>query len=126
MTTPVPPTQSPRRVLFVEDEPGLRRAYQRFFARQYDMAFAGTGREARAEFERFQPHVLVLDLRLPDADGVDVLRDLRALRPDLPVVITTSYSSMQPLVELLGLKHSGYVVKPFDLNDLSSLIDDAR
>jgi len=112
-------------VLFVEDEPGLLRAYRRFFARHYEMAFAATGRAARVEFERFGPQVLVLDLHLPDADGVDVLRELRERRPDLPVIITTSYSSMQPLVEVLGLRHSGYVVKPFDLNDLAKLIDAA-
>ena len=116
---------APRRVLFVEDEPGLQRAYRRFFARQFEMAFAATGRAARSEFERFRPDVLVLDLHLPDADGVDVLRDLRERQPELPVVITTSYSSMQPIVEVLGLRHSGYIVKPFDLNELAQLIDAA-
>lgn len=119
-------SEPPRRVLFVEDEQGLLRAYERFFAHTYDMAFAATGREARRYLKEFRPDVVVLDLHLPDADGVDVLREVRERLPDLPVVITTSYSSMQPLVEVLGLAHSGYVVKPFDLNDLARLIDDAR
>lgn len=113
------------RVLFVEDEPGLQRAYQRFFANDYAMAFAGSGREARAELDQFHPDLMVLDLHLPDADGVDILRDARSRRPDLPVIITTSYSSMQPLVEVLGLTHSGYVVKPFDLHDLARIIANA-
>jgi DNA-binding response OmpR family regulator len=122
---PTPPPGARRRVLFIEDEPGLLRAYRRFFDRQYVMTFAGTGREARAELARGRPDVVVLDLHLPDADGVDLLREVREGRPDLPVVITTSYSSMQPLVEVLGLAHSGYIVKPFDLNDLARLIDAA-
>lgn len=125
MTTPAPPAGSRPRVLFVEDEPSLQSAYQRFFTRQYEMAFAGTGREARAEFARFRPDVLVLDLHLPDADGVDILRDLREHRPDLPVIFTTAYSSMQSVLEMLGVTHSGYAVKPFELTDLAKLIADA-
>lgn len=108
------------RILFVEDEVGLRQAYQRFFQRQYELAFAETGREARAQLEAFAPDLVVLDLKLPDADGMDVLRDLRAVRPDLRVVITTSYASQQPLFEMLGIPYQGYLVKPFSLGDLEA------
>jgi two-component system NtrC family response regulator len=109
-------------VLFVEDEVGLRQAYQRYFQRQFDVAFAETGREARDQLQAFNPGLVVLDLKLPDADGMDVLRDLRALQPDLRVVITTSYASQQPLFEMLGIPFQGYLVKPFSLADLEAQI----
>jgi DNA-binding response OmpR family regulator len=67
----------------------------------------------------------VLDLRLPDTDGMDLLRDLRALQPDLRVVVTTSYASMQPLFEVLGIPYCGYLVKPFSLTELQAAIDAA-
>jgi DNA-binding response OmpR family regulator len=114
-----------RRVLFVEDETGLRQAYRRFFGGRFDTAFAGTGAEARALVREFAPDLVVLDLRLPDGDGMDLLRDLRAQRADLRVVVTTSYASMQPLFEMLGIAHSGYLVKPFSLSDLGAQIDAA-
>jgi DNA-binding response OmpR family regulator len=114
-----------RRVLFVEDEPGLRQAYRRYFASRFDTAFATTGAEARELVREFAPEVVVLDLRLPDGDGMDLLRDLRASRPELRVVITTSYASMQPLFEMLGIAHNGYLVKPFPLSDLGAQIDAA-
>ena len=121
----VAPDDASRRVLFVEDESGLRHAYQRYFADRFTAAFATTGAEARVLVRDFAPDLMVLDLRLPDADGMELLRDLRALRPDLRVVVTTSYASMRPLFEMLGIAHSGYLVKPFPLSELAAQIDAA-
>ncbi len=89
------------------------------------MAFAGTGVQAMDELQGFVPDVVVMDMRLPDTDGIELLRRMRAHRADLSVIITTSYVSMEPMVEMLGIGHSGYLVKPFDLDELSARIDAA-
>ncbi|HEU5261690.1 MAG TPA: response regulator [Gemmatimonadales bacterium] len=115
-----------RKVLFVEDETALRRTYNRFFAERYDIAFAASGTEARRQLQEFDPEVLVLDLRLPDTDGVTLLQEIRASHPSLPVVVTTAYVSMEPLINVLDLGHSGYLIKPFDMEDLAARIDAAR
>jgi len=120
MASPSPPR---RKVLFVEDEPTLRRTYKRFFAHRYDVAFAASGSEARRQMDEFHPEVLVLDLRLPDTDGITLLQEIRASRPTIPVIVTTSYVSMEPLINVLDLGHSGYLVKPFDMDDLAARID---
>jgi DNA-binding response OmpR family regulator len=112
-----------RRVLFVEDEPALRLSYQRAFASRYEAAFAATGAEAVRLLEEHRPDVAVLDLRLPDTDGIDLLRRLRAVRPDLRVIITSAYVSFEPQLRVLDLPHHGYLVKPFDLGDLAQRID---
>jgi DNA-binding response OmpR family regulator len=117
------PAGTRRKVLFVEDEAALRRTYKRFFAARYEVAFAASGTEARRQLEEFHPEILVLDLRLPDTDGVTLLQEIRQSRPTLPVIVTTSYVSMEPLINVLDLGHSGYLVKPFDLEDLASRID---
>lgn len=114
-----------RRVLFVEDEVSLRRSYQRYFGERYDVVVAADGAEAlRLAGERV-PDVAVLDLRLPDTDGIALLRRLRALAPALPVVITSAYLSLEPQLSVLDLPHHGYLVKPFDLAELGSRIDAA-
>ncbi|MGH7547688.1 MAG: response regulator [Gemmatimonadales bacterium] len=115
-----------RKVLFVEDETALRRTYNRFFAERYHIAFAASGTEARRQLQEFDPEVLVLDLRLPDTDGVTLLQEIRAQRPSLPVIVTTAYVSMEPLINVLDLGHSGYLIKPFDMEDLAARIDAAR
>lgn len=110
------------RLLFVEDAPDLRRAYRRFFEDRFELEFAATGAEAVAAVAAFTPDVVVLDMQLPDTDGIEVLRELRERLPGVRVVITTAYASMEPLVEVLGLPYSRYLLKPYDLNELEAAI----
>ncbi len=119
MNEPIPR----RRVLFVEDEPALRFSYERFFRHRYDLSFAATGAEAIDHLRAGHPDVLVLDMRLPDTDGVDLLRRVREQRPDLPVLVTTAYVSMEPRLRVLDLPFEGYLIKPFELRDLGDRID---
>src|SRR5438128_220386 len=73
------------------------------------------------------PEALSLETRTAfrraDTDGIALLQKIRQGHPDLPVVVTTAYVSMEPLMSVLDLGHSGYLVKPFDLNDLGARID---
>lgn len=118
------PQKSPRRrVLFIEDERSLRTSYSRYFAARYEMAFAESGQEALERLDTFHPDVIVLDLRLPDTDGIDLFQVIRRRLPGVPVVVTTAYHSMEPLMQVLNLGHSGYLVKPFELAELATLID---
>jgi len=110
-------------VLIVEDEPALRLSYERAFHPRYDLIFASTGAEAMERLEQYKPDVAVLDMRLPDTDGVELLRRIRVNLPNLPVIITTAYMSIEPQLKFLDLPHSGYIVKPFRLEELRARID---
>jgi two-component system, OmpR family, response regulator len=112
-----------RRVLIVEDEPALRLSYERAFQPRYDLVFASTGAEALILLAEHKPDVAVLDMRLPDTDGVELLRRIRMSQPKLPVIITTAYMSIEPQLKVLDLPHSGYIVKPFRLDELGARID---
>jgi DNA-binding response OmpR family regulator len=116
---------SQRKVLFVEDESALWTSYKRYFEGRYTMAYAPTGAEAMRQLAAFQPDVLVLDMRLPDTDGIALLQRIRETQPSLPVVVTTAYVSMEPLMNVLDLGPSRYLVKPYDLNELAAAIDAA-
>lgn len=119
MTTPAPR----RKVLFVEDESSLRTSYQRFFSDRYDLVFAATGAEAVVRLRDEKPDIMVLDMRLPDTNGIEVLRQVRETDPDLPVIITTSYLSVEPQLRMLGLTYTGYLLKPFRLHELDASLD---
>lgn len=114
---------SRRRVLFIEDEPALRLSYAHVFGVRYAASFAATGAKALQLFREQSPDVVVLDLRLPDTDGIDLLRTLRQHQPGLRVIITSAYVSLEPQLQVLNLPHDGYLVKPFDLDDLGRRID---
>lgn len=121
----MPPNVPRLRVLFVEDAADLCRAYERYFAGRYEIAVAGTGAEAVERAASFEPQIVVLDMRLPDTDGIEVLRAIRERQPALKAVITSAYSSMEPMVEVMGLAYSSFLVKPFDLGELEAAIDGA-
>lgn len=116
---------SRRTVLFIEDEPAVRGTYERFFADRYELLFAPSGAEALTLLGQHTPDAAVLDLRLPDTDGVELLKRIHQLHPQLPVIIATAYSSIEPQLEVLDLRHAGYLVKPFELDALRDLIDAA-
>jgi DNA-binding response OmpR family regulator len=107
----------------VEDEPALRLSYERAFQPRYDLVFASTGAEALILLAEQKPDVAVLDMRLPDTDGIELLRRIRTSQPKLPVIITTAYMSIEPQLKVLDLPHSGYIVKPFRLDELGARID---
>src|SRR6266498_2169691 len=115
----------PRKVLFVEDEAALQYSYERVFQGKYAMAYAPNGAEAMRQLNNFEPDVLVLDMRLPDTDGIALLQRIRETWPTLPVVVTTAYVSMEPLMNVLDLGHSRYLVKPYELSELAAAIDAA-
>jgi len=109
--------------LFVEDESSLRISYQRFFSDRYDLVFAATGAEAMTRLREEKPDIMVLDMRLPDTNGIEILRQVRETDSSLPVIITTSYLSVEPQLRMLGLPYTGYLLKPFRLNELEVRLD---
>jgi two-component system, OmpR family, response regulator MprA len=118
-----PAARPRRRVLIVEDEAALRLSYERHFHSRYDLVFASTGAEAMAKLSANRPDAAVLDMRLPDTNGVELLQRIRKLEPSLPVIITTAYMSIEPQLKVLDLPHSGYIVKPFRVEELGQRID---
>jgi two-component system KDP operon response regulator KdpE len=107
------------RVLVVDDEPQLLRALVlNLTHRGYDVTTASTATSALAEVRRLRPDLLVLDLGLPDLDGLDVIRELRDDAPALPIVVLSARSGSSDKVDALDLGAVDYVTKPFDMNEL--------
>jgi two-component system, OmpR family, KDP operon response regulator KdpE len=120
--TGIPPTRhqaSPAsRVLVVEDEPALLRALRiNLRARGYDVAVASAGRQALAEARQRPPDVVVLDLGLPDLDGTEVIRDLRAWS-GVPVIVLSGRAGSADKIGALDAGADDYVTKPFDMEEL--------
>jgi two-component system, OmpR family, KDP operon response regulator KdpE len=106
------------RVLVVEDEPALLRALRiNLRARGYDVATAAAGREALAEARRRPPDVVLLDLGLPDVDGGEVIRELRAWSA-APVIVLSGRAGSGDKIGALDAGADDYVTKPFDMEEL--------
>ncbi len=114
------------RVLVVDDEPDAAEALTLLLKpRGFDVRVAGTGDEARAEVTAWRPHVVLLDLMLPDVNGLDLLRDFRAVVPDTQVVMVTGYGSVPKVVEAMNGGAFGFIEKPIDAMLLLAVLDKA-
>jgi two-component system, OmpR family, response regulator len=112
-------TESPVRVLVVDDELNIAELVS--MALRYagfEAEMATSGREALAAFERFRPHVLILDVMLGDVDGFEVARRLRTRGADAPIVFLTARDTTEDKVRGLTLGGDDYVTKPFSIEEL--------
>ena len=106
------------RVLVVDDEPQILRALRiNLTARSYDVVTAVDGRQALAAAARALPDIVVLDLGLPDIDGVDVIRGLRGWTT-VPIIILSGRSQSAAKVDALDAGADDYVTKPFNIDEL--------
>ncbi|MCW2495755.1 response regulator [Jatrophihabitans sp.] len=107
------------RLLIVDDEPHLLHALTvNLTGRGYDVATATSASRALAEIHHTPPDLLVLDLGLPDLDGLEVIRELRENGPDLPILVLSARHTSADMVAALDLGALDYVVKPFNMDEL--------
>jgi two-component system response regulator YesN len=106
------------RILLVEDDRGVRELIRRFLSDLYEISPAATGAEALAILRREPVAAIVLDYRLPDRTGLEVLNDIRATWPTVPVVMMTGYGSEWICASAFKLGVWDYLPKPVILDDL--------
>jgi two-component system KDP operon response regulator KdpE len=108
------------RVLVVEDEQQLRFALRRYLEESdYSVRVAEDGASALAEFAAFMPDVVLLDLMLPDTDGVEVCRDIRR-NHGTPIVVLSALGDERTKVRALDEGADDYLTKPFSMEELSA------
>ena len=114
------------RILVVDDEKLIRWSLrERLTAEGYDVAEAADGAAARQLVETDSFALALLDLRLPDTDGITLFKDIRAVQPDVPVIIITAYSTVETAVEALKCGAADYITKPFDMDELALAVERA-
>lgn len=113
--------QAPRRVLAVDDEAIVLHSIRKSLSRRgfaVDEAFSGHAALARVQTAPYE--LVLLDMRMPDANGLDVLTKIKRQQPNLPVIIVTGYASIETAVEAIQRGAADYVPKPFTPDELAS------
>lgn len=107
------------KVLFVDDDPVTCSVMKRNCARTgYNCRVFQSAPECFSEFESNGADLIVTDLRMPKVSGFDLLRNIREVDPDIPVLVMTGYSSVENAVEAMKLGASDFLKKPFDFEEL--------
>ncbi len=115
MTAP----SAPLRILVVDDEPAIRRFLKTSLGTQgYHIREAETGKQALELMKRDSPDVLVLDLGLPDKDGLEIIKEIRTGGSAIPIIVLSSRVDEANKVHALDLGADDYVTKPFGVEEL--------
>jgi CheY-like chemotaxis protein len=111
------------KVLVIDDEDEVRQVLHEFLeSRGYEVRAAESGAVALSILEPFEPDVVLLDVSMPEMDGVEVLKRIVEARPTLPVIMVTANADIGVTSRLLALGAADYIPKPFDLEYLDQAV----
>ncbi len=113
-----------RKVLLIDDEGGILDELKDYLEEEgFTIRTALDGTRGLELIESFRPHVIVLDMKLPDIPGIDILRKVRTLYPDIKVIVSTGYVDPVLIDEAEVLGRDAFLQKPFNLETMRGEID---
>ena len=112
------------KVLVVDDELIVRDSVKEWLAEEagFSVEMAGSGQEAIDAVKQTGFHLVLLDIKMPGMDGVEVLKKIKEIQPDMQVVMITAYATVETAVEAMKEGALDYLIKPFDPDDLISRV----
>ena len=120
------PAMESMQVLVVDDEPNIRRLVEKELGNERRrITTAGTAREARALFNQETFDLALLDMRLPDGSGLDLLVDFQERAPEVQIIIITGFADVDNAVRAMKMGAYDYITKPFDLDRLALVMEKA-
>ncbi|MBT2545871.1 response regulator transcription factor [Streptomyces sp. ISL-44] len=123
--TPAASAEAPIRVFLLDDHEVVRRGLHDLLDAEPDIEVVGeaaTAEQALARGPALRPHVAVLDVRLPDSDGITVCRELRSRMPELACLMLTSFDDEDALLDAIMAGAAGYVLKQIKGSDLVAAV----
>lgn len=110
-------------ILVADDEENVRKLLAAVLTREgYQVELAEDGQKALERFRALSPDIVLMDIRMPGLNGIDALRDMRAVRSDATIILMTAYASVETAVEAIRQGAFDYIIKPFDLDEVKLLI----
>jgi len=107
------------RILVIDDDDTVRKSHEAVLkANGYEVDVAESGKEAIAKSKARLYNLALVDLRLPDMDGIELLTAMREAVPKMVKIIITGYPSMENAIEAVNRGADAYVVKPYNMEDL--------
>lgn len=114
------------KLLIVDDELLIRDLlYDYFKSRDYEITVADSGRHALAQMEETRFDTIILDLKMPDMDGLELASRIRAAGDEVPIIFMTGYPSMDSAIEAVRRHAADYFIKPFNLKQMNKAVESA-
>jgi signal transduction histidine kinase len=110
-------------ILIVDDDEGTLESLSLIFKRKgYEIETAGTGKEAKKKAKKRFYNVGLLDIKLPDMKGVELLAPLKKIHPDMVIIMMTAYASLETAISALNQGASFYITKPLNMDEVLSIL----
>lgn len=114
------------RVLVIDDDPSIGQCVECILQiAGYQAVFTTSGKTGIEKFRNEDFDLVITDLKLGDTDGLEIIREVKQLGTDVPVIMMTSYSSVESAVEALRIGATDYIIKPFANDEFAFAIDRA-
>jgi DNA-binding NtrC family response regulator len=111
------------KILLIEDDPGITDTLRRVLEQEgHEVAVEGRGDEGLARAGRDAFNLVITDLRLPGLSGLELVRQLHAAQPRLPIILTTAFGTTETAIEATKFGAYDYLLKPFDMEQLIQLV----
>ncbi|MCM8804338.1 MAG: sigma-54 dependent transcriptional regulator [Candidatus Omnitrophica bacterium] len=111
------------KILIIDDEEGVRESLKFSLRNKYKVILSSNGKEGFSLIEKERPDLVILDIILPDIDGINLLKDIKEKFKDTPVIMLTAISQITTAVEAMKLGAVDYIPKPFDIEKLINTIE---
>ncbi len=111
-----------KRLLIVDDEPSVHYAFEKVLSKEYEIHSVETLQEAYSKFKEISPHLVLLDLKLPDGNGIEFLKNIKKAQSEIPVIVITAFADTESAIYAMKEGAFDYLAKPFDINQLKELI----
>jgi len=112
-------------ILVCDDEEGIRESFKLILEELYDLRFATNGLDALDLLKSLSPNLMLLDIKMPKMHGMEILKQVKKLKPTLPVIIVTGYQSVEMAQEALKLGAADYIPKPFESKQILKSVSSA-
>lgn len=112
-------------LLAVDDEVGVRESIKMVFCKEYRLLEAASVDAAIHKVQEEKPHVVLLDILMPKTDGIEILRQIKAIHPGCEVIILTGVNSQQLAAKAMDFGAFGFIRKPFDVVELRQKVKKA-
>jgi DNA-binding NtrC family response regulator len=114
-----------RKILIVDDEVSVRDSLRMIFKKDYQVIMAGSAEEAIIKVKSEEPDLIFLDIIMPEKDGMQALKEIRGMHPQIPVIMLTATKTLKTAVEAMKLGAYDYITKPFDVEELKLIAQKA-
>jgi DNA-binding NtrC family response regulator len=109
-------------ILVVDDEHGVRQSFNMVLKDEYNLLLAGTGQEAIDIFTKNSVDMILLDICLPDSDGLELLKQFKEADPKTEIIMVTAVNEVKTAVKAIKLGAYEYIIKPFIVDDILTVI----